>query len=241
MFCLVGSDEKKMDRVVVNIAKWAVGCERRLRFTLQMVHLCKGPSLYATLIKSLVPANDLNDQLEDIADDLHDLFTSEREILDQRRGDLLEAVVCILGPRDMHGQMVIRKYECRVRNDSGFIGDDGECDIDVGFHAHTVKKMELYECKVDLDRYLSYDPKRTPPLRPTQAVEKVKYMAELEKTISECGYCSVVTFVTAAANLDRACWKLQQYPDQKLGLLGQNDIVAWQETVEQHDQLRMPS
>lgn len=225
MITLVGSETLKVNDAVIRVAKWAVGSKSRLRFLARIVQICWSKEQYEVTWKRFAELFDVSGDVSQVKPDLDSLYSWPQGSLDQIRGDILECVLDYLGPSEMSDCEVSRRFRCKVKRQSRYLGGSNHT-MDIGYLTQSHRKLELYECKVDLDRYLSYDSDRDPPLRPTSAVNKLRYMSTLRSEASECGYDTLVAFVTVTGNLDRAKQKVRAYPTNQIEVFGLDHLLA---------------
>lgn len=104
---------------------------------------------------------DLNSSLAlEFKDKLNNFFNTTDDILDKRRGDVVEYILEKITPKKRTNSPFIKEIECYIYYKGKKLGHSNH-DIDLGIYCDKDKFIELYECKVKLENFL-YD---RPPLR----------------------------------------------------------------------------
>ncbi|SHH44267.1 hypothetical protein SAMN02745135_00821 [Caloranaerobacter azorensis DSM 13643] len=147
---------------------------------------------------------------------LDEFFNTTDNMLNKRRGDVVEYILEKITPRKRTSSPFIKETEFYIYYKGYRLGTSNH-DIDLGIYCDKDKFVELYECKVKLENFL-YD---RPPLK-RKSRRKLGYLKEVYRRIQDID--KDIYLVCLEENLELYRDTLDKYGYAMISILSRNDI-----------------
>lgn len=223
MIELHGAPKQKFHPAIHRIAVWAAGSRQRLRFIAGLLFSCRIKSQYRESVLPNARLEGVADELSDVRSDLDLVFDSED--IGNNRGDLLECIVATVRLGHVRNSNI--RFGCRVMDRGCHLGDETH-DMDIGHLERVNRFVTLFECKANLNNFLSWVSQHESVIGPESARNKVCYMKRVYWEVVFAGYVAEVAFVTPLSGraLERSIEKVHAIGPEIM-VFGLDVLISW--------------